>query len=103
MTATYRQRYAAADNGLRFQELTYTGNFVGLDAVPDGILGDRIMKQRATTRVLELEQRINAQLQLIEQLTVQLAKMEKAFVWALWASIFAAVLALIALGVVVFR
>ena len=53
MTADYRKRYESADNGLRFQELTYTGNFVGLDPVPDGILGDRIMKQRAKTRVLE--------------------------------------------------
>ncbi len=55
------------------------------------------------TRVLELENRIAAQLQLIEQLTAQLAKMEQAFVWALWASLFAAVLALIALGVLFFR
>jgi len=55
------------------------------------------------TRVLELERRLAAQLQLIEQLTVQLAKMEKAFVWALWAAIFAAVLAVIALGVVFFK
>ena len=31
MTADYRKRYESADNGLRFQELTYTGNFVGLD------------------------------------------------------------------------
>ena len=64
---------------------------------------EKIVLDDTATRVLELEQRINAQLQLIEQLTVQLAKMEKAFVWALWASIFAAVLALIALGVVVFK
>ena len=54
-------------------------------------------------RVLELEKQLAAQLQLIEQLTAQLAKIEKAFVCALWASIFAAVLAMIALGVVVFR
>ena len=61
---------------------------------------EKVVLDDTATRVLELEQRINAQLQLIEQLTVQLAKMEKAFVWTLWASIFAAVLALIALGVV---
>jgi hypothetical protein len=61
---------------------------------------EKIVLDDTATRVFELEQRINAQLQLIEQLTVQLAKMERAFVWALWASIFAAVLALIALGVV---
>jgi len=64
---------------------------------------EKVVLDDTATRVLELEKRITAQLQLIEQLTVQLAKMEKAFVWALWASIFAAVLALVALGVVVFR
>ena len=60
---------------------------------------ERVVLDDTATRVLELEKRIAAQLQLIEQLTVQLVKTEKAFVWALWASIFAAVLALIALGV----
>ena len=60
---------------------------------------EKVVLDDTATRVLELEKRITAQLQLIEQLTVQLAKMEKAFVWALWASIFAALLALIALGV----
>jgi len=64
---------------------------------------EKVVLDDTATRVLELEKRITAQLQLIEQLTVQLAKMEKAFVWALWAAIFAAVLALVALGVVVFR
>jgi CHASE3 domain sensor protein len=61
---------------------------------------EKVVLDDTATRVLELERRIAAQLQLVEQLTTQLAKMEKAFVWALWASIFAAVLALIALGVV---
>ena len=64
---------------------------------------EKVVLDDTATRVLELEKRITAQLQLIEQLTVQLAKMEKAFVWTLWAAIFAAVLALVALGVVVFR
>ena len=61
---------------------------------------EKVVLDDTATRVLELENRIAAQLQLIEQLTAQLIKLEKAFVWALWASIFAAVLALIALGVV---
>ena len=60
---------------------------------------EKIVLDDTATRVLELEKRLAAQLQLIEQLTVQLAKMEKTFVWALWAAIFAALLALIALGV----
>ena len=51
----------------------------------------------------ELEQRLAAQLQLIERLTVQLGKLEKAWVWALWIATFALVLALIALVVVVLR
>ena len=53
MTAAYKKRYTGDDTGLRFQDLVYTGNFVGMEPVPDGILGDRIMKQRATTQVLE--------------------------------------------------
>ena len=47
MAANYLKRYQADDHGLRFQDLTYTGNFVGHEPVPDGILGDRIMKSRA--------------------------------------------------------
>ena len=64
---------------------------------------EKIVLDDASLRLQELEKRIETQLQLIEQLTAQLVKLEKAFVWALWASIFAAVLALIALGLVVFR
>ena len=61
---------------------------------------EKVVLDDTATRLLELEKRIAAHLQLIEQLTAQLVKLEKAFVWALWAAIFAAVLALIALGVV---
>ena len=60
----------------------------------------KIALDDTATRVLDLEKRIAVQLQLIEQLTAQLAKLGKAFMWTLWAAIFAAVLALIALGVV---
>jgi len=51
-------------------------------------------------RLQELEQRIAAQLQLIEQLTNQIVTLEKALAWATWTALFALVLALIALGVV---
>ncbi len=61
---------------------------------------EKVVLDDTATRVLELEKRIAAQLQLIEQLTAQFVKLERAFVWALGASIFAALLALIALGVV---
>jgi hypothetical protein len=49
----YQQRYVDADDGLRFQDLTYVGNFKDLPPVPDGILGDKIMRQRAKSKVLE--------------------------------------------------
>lgn len=49
----YLKRYEAGDEGLRFQDLTYVGNFKDLPPVPDGIMGDRIMKQRAKSKVLE--------------------------------------------------
>jgi hypothetical protein len=49
----YLKRYAAADTGLRFQDLTYMGNFKGQDPVPDGILGDKMLKGRAKSKVLE--------------------------------------------------
>jgi len=64
---------------------------------------EKLALDDAAAHVLELERRIAAQLQIIEQLTVQLAKLEKAFVWTLWASIFAIILAAIALGVLFFR
>ena len=51
--STYQQRYEAADDGLRFQDLTYTGNFVGLEPVTDGIKGDKMMRSRAKSGVLE--------------------------------------------------
>jgi len=40
VTSTYQQRYQDADDGLRFQDLTYEGNFAGMEAVTDGIKGD---------------------------------------------------------------
>ena len=52
-TATYKLRYEPDDDGLRFQDLTYEGNFVGLEPVPDGILGDKMMRRRAKSGVLE--------------------------------------------------
>ena len=61
---------------------------------------EKVVLDDTAARVIEMEKRIAAQLHLIEQLTAQLVKLERAFVWALGASIFAALLALIALGVV---
>ena len=52
-TLSYTRRYEPGDNGLRFQDLVYQGNFKGMEPVPDGILGDKIMKSRAKSKVLE--------------------------------------------------
>jgi hypothetical protein len=57
----------------------------------------------AAMRLHGLEQRIESQLQLIEQLTIQVVRLEKAFLLALWASIFAVVLAVLSLGVLFLR
>jgi hypothetical protein len=43
----------ADDDGLRFQNLEYIGNFKGMPGVPDGIKGDRMMRERAKSGVLE--------------------------------------------------
>jgi len=64
---------------------------------------ERIQGDDTALRLHELEQRIAAQLQLLEQLTVQLGKLEKALAWGLWTGTFALILALIALGVVYLR
>jgi len=81
-----------------------------MPAVPEIIATVKTLKkeqQRETIqvndtalRLQELEQRLAAQLQLIEQLTNQAVKLEKALVWATWTALFALVLALIALGIV---
>jgi hypothetical protein len=49
----YLRRYEEGDEGLRFQPLLYTGNFTDLEPIPDGILGDRLMRQRMKSTVLE--------------------------------------------------
>jgi hypothetical protein len=51
--ANYTKRYQPNDDGLRFQDLVYKGNFKDMDPVPDGILGDRMMRARAKSKVLE--------------------------------------------------
>lgn len=51
--ADFLKRYEPNDEGLRFQEHFYVGNFTGMEPVPDGILGDRMIRSRARTKVLE--------------------------------------------------
>jgi hypothetical protein len=51
--AEYTKRYQPDDDGLRYQELVYTGNFHGMEPVVDGIKGDKQLRARAKSGVLE--------------------------------------------------
>ena len=80
--ANFRQRYEEGDNGLRFQDLTYTGNFVGMDPVTDGILGDKMMKSRAKSGVLE---RVSKEDVLRDRFTIdELNDLNNYLAWNIW-------------------
>ncbi|MBM7365397.1 hypothetical protein [Gordonia hydrophobica] len=80
--ATYKQRYQPDDNGLRFQDLTFEGNFVGLEPVADGILGDRMMRERAKSGVLE---RVSKDEVLKDQFTIdELNDLNNYLAWNIW-------------------
>lgn len=80
--ATYKKRYEDPDDGLRFQELTYTGNFVGLEPVTDGIKGDKTMKSRAKSGVLE---RVSKEDVLRDQFTIdELNDLNNYLAWNIW-------------------
>jgi hypothetical protein len=78
----YQQRYRPGDDGLRFQDLTYVGNFKGLPPVPDGILGDRMMKARAKSKVLE---KVSKEDVLKDQFTIsELNDLNNYLAWNIW-------------------
>ncbi len=78
----YQKRYEANDDGLRFQDLTYVGNFKGMPPVPDGILGDRMMKQRAQSKVLE---KVSKEDVLRDQFTIpELNDLNNYLAWNIW-------------------
>jgi hypothetical protein len=80
--ATYKKRYEPGDDGLRFQELTYTGNFVGMEPVTDGIKGDRMMKERAKSGVLE---RVSKSDVLRDEFTIpELNDLNNYLAWNIW-------------------
>jgi hypothetical protein len=80
--ATYKQRYTDGDDGLRFQELTYTGNFVGMEPVTDGIKGDKTMKARAKSGVLE---KVSKDDVLRDQFTIdELNDLNNYLAWNIW-------------------
>lgn len=80
--SNYLNRYAAADAGLRFQDLTYMGNFKGQQPVPDGILGDKMLKQRAKSKVLE---KVSASDVLNDEFSVnELNDLNNYLAWNIW-------------------
>src|SRR6476661_2303327 len=80
--ATYKQRYEEADDGLRFQDLTYTGNFVGMEPVTDGIKGDKMMKSRARSGVLE---KVSKEDVLRDQFSIdELNDLNNYLAWNIW-------------------
>ena len=82
MSATYKDRYAKNDEGLRFQDLVYQGNFKGMDPVPDGILGDRVMKSRAKSGDLE---KVSKEDVLNDQFTLdELNDLNNYLAWNIW-------------------
>ena len=82
MAAEYLKRYDDNDPGLRFQDLVYTGNFTDMEPVPDGILGDRVMKSRAQTGVLE---KVSHEAVLEEHFSIaELNDLNNYIAWNIW-------------------
>jgi hypothetical protein len=80
--ATYKQRYDQHDDGLRFQNLTYSGNHPELEPVRDGILGDKTMRSRAKSGVLEKVSRDDV---LRDQFTLdELNDLNNYLAWNIW-------------------
>jgi len=88
---------------LRFVMPTVPGIIATVKTLKKEQQWEKVQVDDTALRLQELEQRLAAQLQLIEQLTVQLGKLEKALAWATWTALFALVLALIVLGIVFLR
>ncbi|HEX3611533.1 MAG TPA: hypothetical protein VHU88_07575 [Sporichthyaceae bacterium] len=80
--AEYLKRYEPGDDGLRFQNLEYIGNFKGMPGVPDGIKGDRMMRERAKSGVLG---RVAKQDVLKDEFTIdELNDLNNYLAWNIW-------------------
>ena len=80
--STYKRRYEDANEGLRFQDLSYVGNFKGMEPVRDGIIGDRVMRSRARSKVLE---RVGREEVLKDQFTLdELNDLNNYLAWNIW-------------------
>jgi hypothetical protein len=78
----YKKRYQPGDDGLRFQDLLYVGNFKDMPPVPDGVLGDRMMKERAKSKVL---QKVSKEDVLRDQFTIpELNDLNNYLAWNIW-------------------
>ena len=68
---------------MRFQDLVYQGNFKEMDPVPDGILGDKVMRSRAKSKVLE--KGLEKEDVLRDQFTVdELNDLNNYLAWNIW-------------------
>ena len=82
LRSTYKQRYEPNDDGLRFQDLVFEGNFVGQEPLRDGILGDKVQKQRAKSKVLE---KVSKEDVLVDQFTLdELNDLNNYLAWNIW-------------------
>ena len=80
--ADYLKRYEPDDDGLRFQPLLYQGNYHGMDPIPDGILGDRMMRDRAKSKVLE---KVSKEDVLKDEFTIdELNDLNNYLAWNIW-------------------
>jgi hypothetical protein len=85
-----------------------------LPSISDVITAVRTLKQEQgrqpnsrqgenTPQLYELEKSLDEQLHIIEQLTIQIDKLDKAYRLAAFLAVFALIIALISLGLAVFR
>ena len=80
--ANYKQRYAEGDDGLRFQPLLYQGNFAGMEPIPDGIKGDRMIRARMKSGVME---RVSKEDVLKDQFSLdELNDLNNYLAWNIW-------------------
>jgi hypothetical protein len=80
--AEYLKRYQPDDDGLRFQPLLYQGNYKGMDPIPDGILGDKMIRSRMKSKVLEKVDHADV---LNEQFTLdELNDLNNYLAWNIW-------------------
>ena len=81
-TSTYRKRYEQDDDGLRFQNLVYQGNFKDEEPIPDGILGDKRLRALAKSKVLE---KVSKEEVLKDQFTIdELNDLNNYLAWNIW-------------------